>query len=106
VRRYYNLAYFLFWLKISELIETVIFVLRKKQNQVSKLHIFHHFSTVTLVYALINFNENGKLAGCWVTDYFHKCVQLYRFCCLLLRVLEFYRSRYHVLVLLCGGSGG
>ncbi|XP_039483226.1 elongation of very long chain fatty acids protein 7 [Drosophila santomea] len=62
VRRYYNLAYFLFWLKISELIETVIFVLRKKQNQVSRLHLFHHFSTVTLVYILINLNENGSAA--------------------------------------------
>ncbi|EDV58190.1 elongation of very long chain fatty acids protein F [Drosophila erecta] len=62
VRRYYNLAYFLFWLKTSELIETVIFVLRKKQNQVSKLHLFHHFSTLTLVYVLINLNENGSAA--------------------------------------------
>ncbi|XP_017120347.1 elongation of very long chain fatty acids protein 7 [Drosophila elegans] len=62
VQRYFSLAYFLFWLKISELIETVIFVLRKKQNQVSKLHIFHHFSTVTLVYVLINLNTNGDSA--------------------------------------------
>ncbi|XP_017066659.1 elongation of very long chain fatty acids protein 4 [Drosophila eugracilis] len=62
VRRYYSLAYFLFWLKLSELLETVIFVLRKKQNQVSKLHIFHHFSTVTLVYVLINLNTNGSAA--------------------------------------------
>ncbi|XP_016969646.1 elongation of very long chain fatty acids protein AAEL008004 [Drosophila rhopaloa] len=62
VQRYYSLAYFLFWLKLSELLETVIFVLRKKQNQVSKLHIFHHISTLTLVYMLINFNENGDSA--------------------------------------------
>ncbi|XP_017045105.1 elongation of very long chain fatty acids protein F [Drosophila ficusphila] len=62
VRRYYSLAYFLFWLKLSELLETVIFVLRKKQKQVSKLHIFHHLSTVTLVYLLINHNENGDAA--------------------------------------------
>ncbi|XP_017012594.2 very long chain fatty acid elongase 1 [Drosophila takahashii] len=62
VRRYYSLAYFLFWLKLSELLETVIFVLRKKQNQVSKLHIFHHFSTLTLVYVLINMNRNGTAA--------------------------------------------
>lgn len=60
VRRHFELSHFLFWLKLSELIETVIFVLRKKQNQVSKLHIFHHFSTVTLVYVLMHFNENGE----------------------------------------------
>ncbi|XP_022229614.2 elongation of very long chain fatty acids protein 4 [Drosophila obscura] len=62
VRRYFELAYFLFWLKTSELLETVIFVLRKKQNQVSNLHIFHHFSTLTLIYILIHYNRNGLAA--------------------------------------------
>ncbi|XP_017047179.1 elongation of very long chain fatty acids protein 7-like [Drosophila ficusphila] len=62
VRRYYSLAFFIFWLKLSELLETVIFVLRKKQNQVSKLHVFHHLSTVTLIYMLINHNGNGDAA--------------------------------------------
>ncbi|XP_043065244.1 elongation of very long chain fatty acids protein 5-like [Drosophila ficusphila] len=47
-------------LYICKLFLTVIFVLRKKQNQVSKLHIFHHLSTVTLIYMLINHNENGE----------------------------------------------
>ncbi|XP_001361238.4 elongation of very long chain fatty acids protein 7 [Drosophila pseudoobscura] len=62
VRRYYELAYFLFFLKTSELLETVIFVLRKKQNQVSNLHLFHHLSTLTLVYILIHYNQNGLAA--------------------------------------------
>ncbi|XP_016968196.1 elongation of very long chain fatty acids protein 7 [Drosophila biarmipes] len=62
VQRYYSLAFFIFWLKMSELLETVIFVLRKKQNQVSKLHVFHHISTVTLAYLLINVNQNGTAA--------------------------------------------
>lgn len=58
--RHFRLAYFLFWLKLSELIETVIFVMRQKQNQVTKLHVFHHISTVTLIYMLINHNrKNG-----------------------------------------------
>ncbi|ALC40871.1 CG30008, partial [Drosophila busckii] len=57
--RHFRLSYFLFWLKISELVETVIFVLRKKQNQVTKLHVFHHITTITLIYMLINHNENG-----------------------------------------------
>ncbi|XP_051860080.1 uncharacterized protein LOC117571322 isoform X2 [Drosophila albomicans] len=58
-KRHFSLSYFLFWLKLSELIETVIFVLRHKQNQVTKLHIFHHITTITLIYMLINYNENG-----------------------------------------------
>ncbi|EDW02582.1 GH22079, partial [Drosophila grimshawi] len=59
MKRHFSLAYFLFWLKISELMETIIFVLRRKQNQVTKLHIFHHISTVTLIYMLINHNETN-----------------------------------------------
>lgn len=61
VRRHFSLAYFLFWLKLSELVETMIFVLRQKQNQVTKLHLFHHVATLTLVYVLIHFNQNGTL---------------------------------------------
>lgn len=59
MQRLFRLEYFLFWLKLSELIETVIFIMRKKQSQVTKLHVFHHISTVTLVYVLIHYNENG-----------------------------------------------
>ncbi|KAL7735927.1 hypothetical protein ACLKA6_002370 [Drosophila palustris] len=59
MKRHFKLAYFLFWLKLSELIETIIFVLRKKQNQVTKLHVFHHITTITLIYLLINHNSNG-----------------------------------------------
>ncbi|XP_011207174.2 elongation of very long chain fatty acids protein F [Bactrocera dorsalis] len=47
-----RVTYFTFWLKISELSETIVFVLRKKQNQVSYLHVFHHCSTVSLIYLL------------------------------------------------------
>ncbi|EDW61875.1 very long chain fatty acid elongase AAEL008004 [Drosophila virilis] len=60
MKRHFRLAYFLFWLKLSELMETMIFVLRKKQSQVTKLHVFHHITTVTLIYMLINHNrKNG-----------------------------------------------
>lgn len=59
MRRHYRLAYFVFLLKLSELSETVVFVLRKKQSQVTKLHVFHHFATVTLIYLLINHNEKN-----------------------------------------------
>lgn len=43
---------FTFWLKVSELSETVVFVLRKKQRQVSFLHVFHHCATLFLSYDL------------------------------------------------------
>uniref|UniRef100_A0A1A9WMX8 Elongation of very long chain fatty acids protein n=1 Tax=Glossina brevipalpis TaxID=37001 RepID=A0A1A9WMX8_9MUSC len=36
-------------LKNFELFDTVLFVLRKKQNQVTPLHVFHHVSVVLLI---------------------------------------------------------
>lgn len=40
--------YFLLFSKYSEIIETFIFVLRKKQSQVSFLHVYHHVMTVLM----------------------------------------------------------
>ncbi|XP_055611987.1 elongation of very long chain fatty acids protein 7-like [Uranotaenia lowii] len=37
-------------LRMVELIETIFFVLRKKQNQVSALHVYHHISTFLIVW--------------------------------------------------------
>lgn len=41
-----RMAYWTFIVKLAELFETCAFVLRKKQNQVSKLHLYHHVSTL------------------------------------------------------------
>uniref|UniRef100_A0A1A9VWW7 Elongation of very long chain fatty acids protein n=1 Tax=Glossina austeni TaxID=7395 RepID=A0A1A9VWW7_GLOAU len=38
-------AVFGYWLKFSDFLETIFYVLRKKRNQVSFLHVYHH-STV------------------------------------------------------------
>lgn len=48
-------AYHTFLLKLVELVETVFFVLRKKQNQVSKLHVYHHVSTAMLGYIMTKY---------------------------------------------------
>lgn len=37
-------------LRMVEFIETIFFVLRKKQNQVSALHVYHHISTFLIVW--------------------------------------------------------
>jgi len=49
-------------LRAIELIETVFFVLRKKQNQVSALHIYHHISTVACLWTLLKFS-GGKMVN-------------------------------------------
>lgn len=38
-------AWWYFFSKVVDLLDTVFFVLRKKQNQVSFLHVYHHFIT-------------------------------------------------------------
>jgi elongation of very long chain fatty acids protein 1 len=44
--------------RMSEFIETIVFVLRKKQNQVSVLHIYHHISTVVLLWLYLKFSPS------------------------------------------------
>lgn len=46
----YNFASVIYWLKASEMLETFVFVLRKKTNQISFLHVFHHCATITMSY--------------------------------------------------------
>lgn len=45
-------------LRMIELVETVIFVLRKKQNQVSALHIYHHMSTIVLLWIFLKYSPS------------------------------------------------
>lgn len=40
-----NACYLTFLIKGFEFTETIIFVLRKKVNQISYLHVYHHIST-------------------------------------------------------------
>ncbi|CAH1124258.1 unnamed protein product [Ceutorhynchus assimilis] len=48
-----------YFLKITELLETVFFVLRKKNKQVTKLHVYHHSSTLIMNYFICRFVGGG-----------------------------------------------
>ncbi|XP_031826847.1 elongation of very long chain fatty acid james bond protein [Nomia melanderi] len=54
-----------FTAKIMELLDTVFFVLRKKQNQISFLHVYHHSMTATLSWFYVRFmpSEQGAIVG-------------------------------------------
>ena len=59
--RVYNLfhlkvAWFALMLRTSEFFETIVFVLRKKQNQVSWLHVYHHIAVVTLLWIFFKYS--------------------------------------------------
>lgn len=50
---------FLFWLtlqlKLIDLVETAVFVLRKKDRQISFLHLYHHVSTVLITWLITKY---------------------------------------------------
>jgi hypothetical protein len=48
-----ELHWFILMVKFAELFETILFVLRKKNEQVSFLHVFHHATTVTIVWLVV-----------------------------------------------------
>lgn len=61
-----NQQIFTVWLflmsKILDLLDTVFFILRKKQNQVTFLHVYHHTLVIILGWYLSNFYTGGQVA--------------------------------------------
>jgi hypothetical protein len=52
----FHIDFYLFMiLRLFELIETIFFVLRKKFNQVSILHMYHHISTITITWIFLKY---------------------------------------------------
>ncbi|XP_063907282.1 very long chain fatty acid elongase 4-like [Zophobas morio] len=46
-------------LKVFDFLETIIFVLRKKDNQVSLLHVFHHVGVFSLTWIGLKYSPGG-----------------------------------------------
>ncbi|KYB29213.1 Elongation of very long chain fatty acids protein AAEL008004-like Protein [Tribolium castaneum] len=57
-----KICYYVYLIKIAELVETVFFVLRKKYKQISGLHVYHHTSTLLLVWFLTKYYSGGVTA--------------------------------------------
>lgn len=55
-------SYFFFFLKVVDLIETIFFILRKKNNQVSFLHVYHHAGVVFFGYIYMKLYSGGGYA--------------------------------------------
>lgn len=56
------LTKFYYWLKISDLLDTVFFVLKKSWRQVSYLHLYHHTIMVFLSWLAIKMAPGGHCA--------------------------------------------
>ncbi|XP_055687487.1 elongation of very long chain fatty acids protein 4 [Lutzomyia longipalpis] len=54
-----NITWFVMMCKVIELVDTVFFVLRKKQKQVSVLHVYHHASTLFLCWLAVKYVGTG-----------------------------------------------
>lgn len=59
-----ELCYWFIFMRASEFFETIVFVLRKKQNQVSFLHVYHHIAVVSLLW--ITMKYSGTLGEAFI----------------------------------------
>ncbi|GFW72120.1 hypothetical protein TNCV_4790071 [Trichonephila clavipes] len=50
LKEFWRVMWFLYIIKFIDLLDTVFFVLRKKQAQVTFLHVFHHSGICLLVF--------------------------------------------------------
>ncbi|KAK6619059.1 hypothetical protein RUM44_003441 [Polyplax serrata] len=57
-----RLCHIYFLSKISELLDTIFFVLKKKNSHVSLLHVFHHAVMPCAVWVGVKFHPGGNLA--------------------------------------------
>lgn len=79
-----SMARWIWWIlivKITELADTVIFILRKKSNQTSFLHIYHHTTTLLLAWIVCKYTPGGMwtfpmLLNCVI----HVIMYMYYFC--------------------------
>ncbi|XP_026489713.1 very long chain fatty acid elongase 7-like [Vanessa tameamea] len=55
----WKVCYAYFVIKLVDLFDTVFFVLRKKQNQVSFLHVYHHFGMVAVAWGMVKWLPGG-----------------------------------------------
>ncbi|XP_013192148.2 elongation of very long chain fatty acids protein AAEL008004 [Amyelois transitella] len=55
----WKVCYAYFLVKIADLLDTVFFVLRKKQQQVSFLHVYHHFGMVMVSWGIVKWVPGG-----------------------------------------------
>ncbi|RZF42955.1 hypothetical protein LSTR_LSTR004257 [Laodelphax striatellus] len=58
-------AWYYFFSKVVELLDTIFFVLRKKQRQITFLHVYHHANMVVSTWAYLKYipGEQGLVIG-------------------------------------------
>ncbi|KAG5310884.1 ELOV4 protein, partial [Acromyrmex insinuator] len=60
----FGLLWWLIFLKLFDYVETCVFVLRKKQNQVSGLHLYHHVSNLVFLWYFLKYIVDERATFC------------------------------------------
>ncbi|CAF0871662.1 unnamed protein product [Brachionus calyciflorus] len=72
-------AVWLFYLsKLVDFVDTIVFALRKKDNQITFLHVFHHFSIVPVAWIAAKYFGGGQtFFGCMLNSIVHTIMYSY-----------------------------
>lgn len=65
-----HLGYFYLWSRLLDMVDTVFFVLRKKTNHVSFLHVFHHAVVPLIAYIGLKLHPGGNAGYLPLTNVF------------------------------------
>ncbi|XP_023940025.1 elongation of very long chain fatty acids protein isoform X2 [Bicyclus anynana] len=66
----WKVCYTYFFIKLADLFDTIFFVLRKKQNQVSFLHVYHHCGMVAVAWSMVKWLPGGHTSFLVVVNSF------------------------------------
>lgn len=73
-------AWHYFITKMMDLLDTVFFILRKKDSHVTFLHVYHHSNMVLATWSYLKYikGEQGAIVG-WINAVVHTCMYSYYF---------------------------
>lgn len=68
-------------IKNVDLTETMLYVLRKKNRQISALHVYHHVSTILITYGALEYYPGGMATfSALVNSTVHVIMYTYYYC--------------------------
>lgn len=78
------LCWWYFWVRVADFLDTLFFVLRKKDSHVSPLHVIHHFLVVFNGWFGLAYGADGQVAlGLVINSFVHVVMYSYYFLSLL-----------------------
>ncbi|CAN7984962.1 unnamed protein product [Ixodes hexagonus] len=83
-KEFLELCWWYFWVRVADFMDTIFFVLRKKDSHVSFLHVIHHVLVVFNGWYGLTFGPDGQVAlGIILNSFVHVVMYSYYFLSLL-----------------------